>query len=90
MDYALQFTYSLFTVLLTCSSSSIYSLFGAASISLHQCPLTIQEEAPPPTVTHPHLLHLAGSLMQNEALTLYQSVKALFAITPYLLDPFTH
>lgn len=36
---------------------------------------------PSPTVTHPHLLHLAGSLMQNEALTLYQSVKALFAIT---------
>lgn len=37
---------------------------------------------PSPTVTHPHLLHLAGSLMQNEALTLYQSVKALFVITP--------
>ena len=37
---------------------------------------------PSPTVTHPHLLHLAGSLMQNEALTWYQSVKALFAITP--------
>lgn len=36
---------------------------------------------PSPTVTHPHLLHLAGSLMQNEALTLYQSVKALLAIT---------
>lgn len=62
--------------------SHVYALFGAASISLHQCPLTIQEEAPPPTVTHPHLLHLAGSLMQNEALTLYQSVKALSAITP--------
>ncbi len=28
--------------------SHIYPLFGAASISLHQCPLTIQEEAPPP------------------------------------------
>lgn len=37
---------------------------------------------PSPTVTHPHLLRLAGSLMQNEALTLYQSVKALFTITP--------
>ena len=28
--------------------SHIYLVFGAASISLHQCPLTIQEEAPPP------------------------------------------
>lgn len=28
--------------------SHICSPFGAASISLHQCPLTIQEEAPPP------------------------------------------
>lgn len=39
------------------------------------------EGGPSPTVTHPHLLRLAGSLMQNEALTLYQSVKALFTIT---------
>lgn len=35
-----------------------------------------------PTVTQPHLLHLAWSLMQNEALTLYQSVNALSAIAP--------
>lgn len=56
--------------------------FGAASISLPSVSPDHSGGGPSPTVTHPHLLHLAGSLMQNEALTLYQSVKALFAITP--------
>lgn len=46
---ALQFSpvdlYSLF--FLQAHLQHIYSL-GAASISLHWCPLTIQEEAPPP------------------------------------------
>lgn len=36
---------------------------------------------PSPTMTQPQLLQLAWSLMQNEALTLYQSVKPMYAIT---------
>lgn len=77
---------SLCTVLL--NAHHIYFFIGAASISLHLFP-DHSGGGPSPTVTQPHLLHLAGSLMQNEALTLYQSVKALLSITP-ILDPFTH
>lgn len=42
--YSLVYVHS-FSVLIL---SHVHALFGAASISLHQCPLTIQEEAPPP------------------------------------------
>lgn len=54
--------------------------------ALHWCSLAIRG-CPSPTVTQPHLLHLAWSLMQNEALTLYQSVKAMPAITLLSLAP---
>lgn len=77
--------------ILTCLQSyshlrSHLLFYWPASISLHWCSLVIQG-CPSPTVTQPHLSHLAWSLMQNEALTLYQSVKAMYAITLLYLAP---
>lgn len=71
------------------SSLVIFSLCGAASISLHQCPLTIQEEAPPPQWLTP--ISCVGWVTDAERSFDIVPVSQSFVRYHFsLLDPFTH